>query len=210
MTTQPDNEGKPITWKISKILLDAVQGHEPRYRLDGCIRWGLVEKEMHQVIDAEVTQLRQELAQAKADSLKHFTDNCGLSPQECQENYLLIEAQDLQIDHLKAKLKEREAKYIPTSKMVQIHSDKLVSIHADLVELREVKAKLTATQDLHDAAMDRAEKAEAKLSTAEATMVDARNLLEYSMQFYGDEYLYTRLQTFLSKLSAIAKPTQEK
>jgi hypothetical protein len=38
--------------EISRILLSAVNGSEPRYRMDGYIRWGLVEREIHEAIDA--------------------------------------------------------------------------------------------------------------------------------------------------------------
>ncbi len=37
--------------QVSKILIDAVQGIEQRYRLEGYIRWGLVEREIHQAIE---------------------------------------------------------------------------------------------------------------------------------------------------------------
>ena len=40
--------------EISRILLSAINGSEPRYRRDGYIRWGLVESEIHTAIDAEI------------------------------------------------------------------------------------------------------------------------------------------------------------
>ena len=55
--TQPGGSLKPVgsaTLKaeISRILLSAINGREPRYRMDGYIRWGLVEREIHEAIDA--------------------------------------------------------------------------------------------------------------------------------------------------------------
>jgi len=41
--------------------MEALQGFEPRYRLDGCIRWGLVEREIHQAIDAALNEKPQNI-----------------------------------------------------------------------------------------------------------------------------------------------------
>ena len=38
--------------EISRIMQAAINGYEPRYRLDGCILWGMVEREIHEAIDA--------------------------------------------------------------------------------------------------------------------------------------------------------------
>lgn len=40
--------------EISRILLNAINGSEPRYRMNGFIRWGLVEREIHKAIEAEI------------------------------------------------------------------------------------------------------------------------------------------------------------
>ena len=45
-----------IKKKVSGILIGAVNGYEPKYRTeDGFIRWGLVEKDIHDAIEAELT-----------------------------------------------------------------------------------------------------------------------------------------------------------
>jgi hypothetical protein len=38
--------------EISRIMQSAINGLEPRYRTDGFILWGLVEREIHEAIDA--------------------------------------------------------------------------------------------------------------------------------------------------------------
>ncbi len=43
--------GAELKEKISSILNAALSGREEKYRLDGYIRWGLVEKAIHAVID---------------------------------------------------------------------------------------------------------------------------------------------------------------
>lgn len=49
---------KEQTWaaalkkRVAKILMAALDGSEPRYRLDGYIRWGRVEQDIHEAIDA--------------------------------------------------------------------------------------------------------------------------------------------------------------
>ena len=36
--------------RVSEVLLRALSGAEPRYHDRGCIRWGLVESDIHQAI----------------------------------------------------------------------------------------------------------------------------------------------------------------
>ena len=44
-----------INKKISRILLDAIGGHEKKYRTeDGFIKWGEVENEMHDAVNSEL------------------------------------------------------------------------------------------------------------------------------------------------------------
>lgn len=44
-----------INKKISRILLDAIGGHNKEYRTeDGFIKWGKVEKEMHEAVNQEL------------------------------------------------------------------------------------------------------------------------------------------------------------
>ena len=44
-----------INKKISRILLDAIGGHEKEYRTeDGFIKWGKVEREMHYAVNSEL------------------------------------------------------------------------------------------------------------------------------------------------------------
>jgi hypothetical protein len=44
-----------INKKISRILLDAIGGHNKQYRTeDGFIKWGKVEREMHEAVNQEL------------------------------------------------------------------------------------------------------------------------------------------------------------
>ena len=44
-----------IKKKVSGILMAALNGEDPKYRYDGFIRWGLVEKDIHDAIEIELT-----------------------------------------------------------------------------------------------------------------------------------------------------------
>lgn len=61
MSPLPPARGSAAALKqqVSKILMDTLQGSEPRYRMDGYIRWGLVEREIHQAIDAALNEKPQ-------------------------------------------------------------------------------------------------------------------------------------------------------
>jgi type III secretory pathway component EscV len=39
---------------ISKVLIDAVSGNNNQYRMDGLIRWGRVERDIHKIIDCHL------------------------------------------------------------------------------------------------------------------------------------------------------------
>jgi len=52
--------------EVSRILQSAINGSEPRYRYEGkYIRWGLVEREIHQAIDTAIS------GRAGANPVKH-------------------------------------------------------------------------------------------------------------------------------------------
>lgn len=71
MTTTPPDQSSPaprpealpeevrqaIQKAVTKTLLPAINGQEPRYRMDGFIRWGLVESEMIDGITSSVLAL---------------------------------------------------------------------------------------------------------------------------------------------------------
>ena len=51
-----------IKKKVSGIMMGAVNGSIPKYRTsDGFIRWGLVEEDIHKVIEVELTQDSSEI-----------------------------------------------------------------------------------------------------------------------------------------------------
>lgn len=49
---QQHGSAAALNHQISCILLGALNGTELRYRMDGYIRWGRVEKEIHQAVEA--------------------------------------------------------------------------------------------------------------------------------------------------------------
>ena len=70
--SEPSKEAMAAKQAVSRILVDALQGHVERYRMDGFIRWGLVEREIHEAIDREFAALRAraEAADGLASALR--------------------------------------------------------------------------------------------------------------------------------------------